>query len=161
MSVPRQGLRISRVPAEEGERLVIWQNVAGVHYLCEGRSRWLIITYRNGATVRLQPHQARDLWHDVETHKGCPSPCFFRGDCDTAPDECMSCKLAENLEGLDIHVLPDPIPPRIPRQPDLRNCLIAALIAFVILLVLAKGTPLPSPTTARAREGKYQGIPAR
>lgn len=148
MSLARQSLRVARVPAEEGDRNIVWQNIAGIHYLAEGRMRWLIVTYRNGATVKLEPHQARDLWYDVEVHKGCDHPCFHRGECDTAPTECMDCQLAENLEGMDIHVLPAPVPLRVGRQPDLRNWLIVALLIGV------KGsTPPPSPTTARTGEG--------
>lgn len=161
MSLARQSLRVARLPAEEGARDVVWQNVAGVHYLAEGRSRWLVVTYRNGATVKLQPHQARELWHEVETHKGCDAPCFYRGECDTAPTECACCQLAENLEGLDIKVLPDPVPMRVGRQPDLRNCAIAALLLFIIVLIGVKGsTPLPSPTTTHAQEGSaFRGKP--
>lgn len=155
MSVARQSLRVSRLPAEEGERVVLWQHVAGVHYLAEGRSRWLIVTYRNGGTVKLQPHQARDLWYDVETHKGCAAPCFHRGECDTAPTECMDCQLAENLEGLDIHVLPEPVPMRMPARPDLRNCAIVALVIFAILLMMGRSSPpLPHSPNARTREGR-------
>src|SRR5690242_15637743 len=121
-------MHVTRVCPAEGDLLVIWHKVVRVHYVNEGRRRFIVLTYDDGSTKNLAPHQARDLWYEVEFHKGCPEPCYYRHESDSAPDCCMDCQLAQMLEGVDVEVRPDKIPPR--RVANYRTAIIVVMWAI-------------------------------
>lgn len=149
-----------KIPPAEGELLVIWHRVSRVHFVCEGRRRFIVLTYDDGSTKNLAPHQARDLWYAVEVHKGCPSPCFYRHEVDTAPSPCMDCQLAQMLEGIDVEVRPDPLPPRR-KVTSWRRVVIAlqwAVILFLIMGLAFSHSPISGTLRSKSTFAPAKGV---
>lgn len=148
-------MRTIRLPPDDA-RTVVWQHVTGVRFVAEGRRRFLVLTYKNGAEVHLLPHRARDVWYEVSEPRGCPEPCFFRHEADTAPTECMECALAQALEGVDVLVRPDPIPPRRSKPFDWRNVAIVFLLFMVMVLIGVADAAKKSPTPDEHAPQKFR-----
>jgi hypothetical protein len=139
-------MRVSHIPTVNGESRVAWDRIDRFSFATIDKEPRVVVHYLNGAKKFLLPEQAAHLWQHNETHKGCEFPCYFRQQCDTAPDTCRSCQLAEVLAGLD----DDPRPTRfqVVYPFDWRNVALVLLAGLVVLLIGvadAAMRPLPHP----------------